>query len=449
MVGELMDEAVSRIEHGGYDTLIVAAPDMQGRLFGRRLPARRARAIFEEGLDICTAALAWDVEQTPGTDVSFAGFHTGWHDFVLIPDIRTLRPYPGTDRTAICIADIADHDGKLLSVAPRTVLRQQIEEARQLGLDLQMASELEFYLFEGSASDARKRSFQGMTPTTLTRSDYSVVGQAIQEPFMKAVRDRMDVAGIPIYAYQAEYGYGQWEMNIEHSDPLEMADRHVIYKAGVKELAPDFELAATFMAKPVDGDMGSSCHFHVSVQKDGVPLLPRNDSRISAQGSSFIAGLLTHLEETSFLFNPYVNSFKRHTADDFGGSVVAWGYDNRTTALRVVGRGDTFRIEHRHAGADVNPYLGAAAIIASGLDGMRRALDAPPPVEGNAYAQPDLRRGPRSLGEAVRLFENSGFARTVFHGDVVDHIASFGRDEWNGYLSAVTDWELKRGFEIV
>jgi glutamine synthetase len=235
----------------GYDTIILAAPDIQGRLFGRRIPLKRFLAEPEEGVDICTCALAWTTDQSLEVQGAFAGWQTGWQDFRLIPDLSTLRPYPGSERTVICLADAVDESGTMLEIAPRTILRRQLERATALGFDVLLASELEFYLFKGSSRVARQQRFRNLEPTTLIRSDYSIVDQAMEEPFIAAIRQHMDAADIPVFACQAEYGFGQWEINLDHASALEMADRHVIYKAGVKEMAMRADLAITFMPKPV------------------------------------------------------------------------------------------------------------------------------------------------------------------------------------------------------
>jgi glutamine synthetase len=440
---------VDDLSREGYDTVVIATPDVQGRLFGRRIPARRFLEDPQDDLPICTCALVWDITEDLAQEVPFAGYHTGWNDFILKPELATLRPYPGVPGTAIVMADVLDEEGEPLEVAPRTVLRRQVERAAAAGYELRVASEIEFYLFHGSIREARQRAFRDLEPTTMVRSDYSIVGQAVQEPFIARIRREMDAADIPVYACQAEYGLGQWEVNLEYAGLLEMADRHAIYKAGVKEMALQEGLAVTFMARPVD-DMGSSCHFHTSLWREGRPLFPveRSAHHLSSVGRHFLGGLLHRLDETALLLAPYVNSYKRHNTEDFGGGIEAWGFDNRTVALRVVGKGPTLRIEHRYAGADVNPYLGLAAVTAAGLDGVERETDPGQPFVGNAYQDEGLRRTHRSLAAAVEAFEGSDFIHSAFGKEVVTHYAAHGRGEWEGYLKAVTDWEVMRAFEL-
>ena len=432
-----------------FSTVIVAATDVQGRLFGRRVPSRRFLAELKDGVDICTCALAWDIAQDLGDPRQFAGAAAGWNDFRIVPDLATLRPYPGTPRTAICMADVVDEEGHPVPEAPRAILRRQLEAARKAGYRVVLASELEFYLFHGGAEELRREDFRRLEPTTLVRSDYSIVGQGVQEPFLGRLRAAMDAAGIEILACQGEYGLGQWEVNFVHCDALEMADRHVIYKAAMKELARDQELAVTFMARPLSQDMGSSCHFHCSLWKGrSTAFAARDPRRLNDTGRHFIGGLLDHVDETAVFHAPYVNSYKRHLPDDFGGGVKAWGYDNRTVAVRVVGQGPSLHVEFRYPGADANPYLAAAAMLASGLDGIRRKLDPGEPCATNAY-ELGLAKTPRSLAEAAAKFGGSRWVGEVFGSDVVRHYAAHAEMEWDGYLRAVTDWELRRSFELV
>ena len=432
----------------GFDTVIVAGTDVQGRLFGRRVPVRRFLDEFKEGVDVCTCALAWDIAQDLTVEVPFAGYHTGWNDFRLKPDLSTLRRYPGTPGSAICMADIVDERGHPIAEAPREILRRQVEKAAASGRVVAVASELEFYLFHGTSAKLRRKQFRKLEPTTLVRSDYSIVGQAEQEPFIARVRREMEASDIPVYACQAEYGLGQWEVNFPHCNPLQMADRHAVYKAGLKELALSAGLAVTFMARPVADDLGSSCHLHFSASGDDKPVFPGSSPReLSAEGLSWVGGLLERLDDLALFFAPYVNSYKRHLAE-VSGAVKAWGYDNRTVAVRVVGAGPSLHVEFRYPGADVNPYLAAAATIAAGLDGVEHRVDPGPPCTGNAYAIAGLGRTPTSLGDAIGLFKASGFVREAFGEAVVAHYAALAEAEWNGYLAAVTDWELKRAFEL-
>lgn len=434
-----------------FGTVIVAATDVQGRLFGRRVPVARFLDELKDGIDVCTCALAWDISQDLSNTMAFEGGRSGWNDFRIIPDLKTLRRYPGATDTAICMADVVDDEGDLLAEAPRTVLSRQLDRAKKAGYRVVLASELEFYMFHGGSRQLRNEDFRHLEPTTLVRSDYSIVGQGAQEPFIGRVRQEMESAGIEIYACQAEYGFGQWEVNFAHSDALEMADRHVIYKAGLKELALGRGLSVTFMARPLSSDVGSSCHLHCSLWDGKTPVFTSKKPRLlSDRGKYFVGGLLEHMDETALFSAPYVNSYKRHIPDDFGGGIKAWGYDNRTIAVRAVGHADSLHVESRYPGADVNPYLAAASMIAAGLDGIDRRLDPGDPYQHNAYASGHgLPRTPRSLADAIEIFKASRFVRDTFGEGVVAHYAAHAEAEWVGYLKAVTDWEVRRAFELV
>jgi glutamine synthetase len=271
------------------------------------------------------------------------------------------------------------------------------------------------------------------------------------EPFIGLVRREMEAAGIEILACQGEYGLGQWEVNFVHCDALEMADRHVVYKAAMKELALRNDLAVTFMARPLAQDMGSSCHFHCSLwEAERAAFASDDPRRLSDVGRHFVGGILDHMDETAILCAPYVNSYKRHIPDDFGGGLKAWGYDNRTVGVRVVGHGKSLHVEYRYPGADANPYLAAAAMLAAGLDGVTRRLDPGEPCAVNAYeAGIAVAKTPRSLGDAIPCFAGSPWVRDVFGEAVVEHYVTHAEAEWVAYLKTVTDWELNRAFELV
>ncbi|MGH2618330.1 MAG: glutamine synthetase family protein, partial [Thermomicrobiales bacterium] len=351
----------------------------------------------------------------------------------------------------ICLADIVDRAGEEVPFAPRAVLRRQTEAAQGRGYDVRLATELEFYLFHDDPRDARRLGYRGLEPTTPARSTYGTAAAIAQQPFLHAISQAMEDAGIPAGSAQTEAGRGQWEVNLEHTDAMAAADRHLIYKACVKELAQQAGMAVTFMARPVADDLGSSCHVHVSLFADGRPLFPREpgSDKLSQIGQHFLGGLLANLDASAIFLAPYANSYKRHAPGFAAGGVSAWGEDNRSVAIRVAGHGETLRLEHRFPGADANPYLVAAAVIAAGLDGIESARDPGPPVAGDADARRDLARPPASLGEALAAFEQSTFGRTAFGDQVAAHYAAHARAEWTATLGAVTDWKIVRGFEAV
>ena len=437
------------LQTGGYDTVVVATADAYGQLAGQRLPARRFVADPEAGVDLNAYLLTHDLGGEP-QPVSFAGAHTGWASVRLQPELATLRPYPGAPGTAVCLADVVGAAGEPVPVAPRTVLRRQVEAARRLGYEVALGSELEFYLYRGHPQETRRRRFRDLEPTSLTRVVYTVAGQAAEEPFLRGVRAAMEAAGISVAGCQAEFGLGQWEVTLQHAEALEMADRHLLYKAGVKELALRAELTATFMAKPVADDLGSSCHLHCSLRAGARPVFPDGpgSGRLSPIGQHFLGGVLGRLPELALCFAPFVNSYKRHGPGLVSGGAVCWGADNRTAAVRVIGAGDSLRLELRYPGADANPYLAAAALIAAGLDGIATERDPGPPIAGDADSRDDLAHTPASLSEALAAFEASAFAAAAFGEEVVAHYAALARAEWAAYLKTVTDWELLRAFEL-
>jgi glutamine synthetase len=331
------------------------------------------------------------------------------------------------------------------------VLTRQVAAARYAGFDVRIATESEFYLFHNDPREARRLCFRDLEPTTATRSTYGTVAAISQQPFLAAVCQAMEEAGISVGSAQTEAGRGQWEVNFEHTDPIQAADHHIVYKACVKELARQAGLTVTFMARPVADDLGSSCHLHFSLASDGQPVFPvePGSSSLSHTARHAVGGLLEHLPATAYFFAPFANSYKRHAPGFAAGGVAAWGQDNRSVAIRVVGKGATLRLEHRFPGADANPYLAAAALIAAGLEGIASRRDPGPPVEGDADARRDLPRPPASLEEALTALESSHFVKSAFGSAVAAHFAAHARAESLATLAAVTDWELTRGFETV
>ena len=443
--------AVDELERAGYQTIVVAAPDTQGRPVGRQLPLRRFLDDPRAGVAISSYALVYDLAGIPLQDSPFAGAQTGYHDIRLAPDLSTLRPYPGVSDTAICLADAVDATGQEIPFAPRAMLKRQIQAAQIAGFEARLATELEFYLFWNDPRESRRLGFQGLEPTTPARSTYGTVAAIAQQPFLGAVCQAMAAAGISVGSAQTEAGRGQWEVNLEHTHPLQAADHHLVYKACVKELARQAGMSVSFMARPVADDLGSSCHLHFSLWANGHPVFPvaPGSRSLSKTGLRVVGGLLEHLPATAYFFAPFANSYKRHAPGFAAGAVTAWGLDNRAVAIRVAGEGDSLRLEHRFPGADANPYLAAAAVIAAGLDGIAFERDPGSPVEGDADARGDLPRPPASLGDALAAFERSGFASKAFGSEVAAHYAAHARAEWAATLAAVTDWELVRGFEAV
>ena len=443
--------AIDDLERAGYKSVFVATPDTQGRPVGRQLTLRRFLDDPLAGVEVSSYILVYDLAGVPLQDSPYSGARTGYHDVRLLPDLSTLRPYPGVPATALCLADLVDEDGAEVPFAPRALLRRQVKAARELGLEVRLATELEFYLFETDLREARRLGYRSLEPTTPARSTYGMVSAIAQQPFLTAVCQAMDGAGIPVASAQTEAGRGQWEVNFPHTDPLSAADRHLVYKACVKELARRDGLTVSFMARPVVDDLGSSCHLHFSLSANDQPVFPiePGSGSLSAIGRHAIGGLLLHLPASAFFFAPFANSYKRHAPGFAAGGVLAWGEDNRSVAIRVVGRGESLRIEHRFPGADANPYLAAAALVAGALEGIVSQRDPGPPVEGDADARAELPRPPASLGEALIAIETSEFVKSAFGVAVAAHYVAHARAEWAATLATVTDWELVRGFESV
>lgn len=445
---------LDRLTSEGYETVIVASVDMQGRLFGKRMsPALFARKL-EEGIHVSSCTLGWDIAQAIGLQVEYTGFHTGWHDFRLVPDLQALYRAPWLEKTAVCIADIVEEStGELLPLAPRTILRRQIEAMRALGYESYLASELEFHMYRGNYDDARRAGYKDLTPTTLSRADYSVQQPNNLEPFFRHVRRMLDEAGMEVELSQGEWGFGQWEINLVYTDALRMADKHVLFKLALKDMATAHDLAVTFMPKPRAGEVGSSCHVHLSLRdKDGG--YPFYDAAAADHMSGLMrhatGGIRTHAPELMVWYAPTVNAYRRTNSDEFAGRGSTWSYDNRTTSIRVLGHTpQSLRIEYRVPGADVNPHLCFAALLASAADGMRSQTDPGPPVVGNAYEQDVGELLPADLPGAVAAFESSALAASAFGEAVVAQYGAIARFEWAQFMTAVTDWELERYFELI
>jgi glutamine synthetase len=438
----------------GFRTVIVTSADVTGRLVGKRFAPEVFSSLLEEGVALSSCVLGWDIEQWPGPSQSYTGHHTGWHDVRLVPDLSTLRPAAWLDRTAICLADFAEIGGDLVEVAPRTILRRQVERAVGTGLDARVASELEFALYRGTYDDARQDAFSSLRPTTLARADYTIQAGDRDEGFFAEVREALDASGLEPWTSQAEWGLGQWEINLRHAPALEMADRHALFKLCVRDLAAGAGMAATFMARPFGTTTGSSCHLHLSlVDAEGRNAFadPDGTRRTSSALRAAVGGLLERAPELMLLYAPTVNSYRRTTSGEFSGNGASWGWDSRMVSCRVLaGSEDETRLEWRVPGADVDPYLAIAALLASAHDGITNGTDPGEPLEGEAFADP-VAPLPATLGEAVDAFCASAFAKDVFGEAVVAHYAEAGRWEWARFLSpdAVTEWERRRYFEHI
>jgi glutamine synthetase len=430
------------------DSVIIALTDMQGRLAGKRCSARYfLDEVLSHGAEACNYLLAVDVEQSTVSGYEITSWERGYGDFVLAPDLATLRLLPWKDRTAMVQCDVAWADGSPVRVSPREVLKDQVRRLAERGLAAFVGTELEFIAFDTSFEDAWACGYRNLAPVNQYNVDYSILGAERAEPLLGAIRRGMEGAGLYVESVKGECNLGQHEIAFRYADALTTCDNHVVYKNGAKEIAASLGKSLTFMPKFNDRE-GNSCHIHISLRgADGEAVLAGDGPHgFSPMMDSFIAGQLALLREMTLLLAPNVNSYKRFADGSFAPTTVAWGLDNRTCALRVVGRGLTLRLENRVPGGDVNPYLAVAALIAAGLHGIDHSLELEPVLEGNAYASGGP-RVPASLAEAVGLFGGSEVALKAFGEDVVAHYVRAAEVEIEAFQKAVTDWERFRGFE--
>ncbi|HTE59776.1 MAG TPA: glutamine synthetase family protein [Solirubrobacteraceae bacterium] len=438
------------LQDHGVKTVVLAAPDMQGRLFGRRMSPAHFRERLD-GIDACTCALAWDVEQSLELQVDYAGFHSGWRDFRLVPDLATLRPMGWLDGVVVCLADLREPDGDAVAIAPRTILATQVQRLAALGYEAFVGSELEFYLYRDSYEDARTVGYRDLRPTTRYHADYLISPGNLMEPFFRRLGDGLERSGIALELGQGEWGLGQWELNMRHGGAMATADGHTLFKMAVKEVSALDGLSATFMARPSTAEIGSSGHLHLSLRdaSGGFPFFDAGaPDRLSDVFRWAVGGVLEHAADLMPWYAPTVNSYRRVSRDELvAGAGATWGYDNRTVSVRTVGESpEALRMELRLTGADVNPYLAIAALLASVAEGIERRLDPGPPIVGNAYDQA-RRPLPGDLGKAAALLHASDTARRAFGDAVVDHYAAVAEHEWQRFMGVVTEWEIARYFE--
>lgn len=438
-----IDELRERVEQGEIDTVVVALADMQGRAMGKRLTARHfLEEVLENGAEACNYLLAVDVDMNTVEGYEMASWSGGYGDFVLKPDLDTLRPLPWLPGTVMCMSDVVWHDETPVAPSPRQILRGQLERLAERGWNAFAGTELEFIIFRDTYEQAWEKGFRGLTPANLYNVDYSLLGTARVEPLLRRIRNEMAGAGMRVEDSKGECNFGQHEVNFHFGPALHTADEHVIYKNGAKEIASQEGMAITYMAK-YDEREGSSCHVHFSLRDDDGKAVFAEDEKLF---ESFVAGQLAALRELTLLFAPNINSYKRYASASFAPTAVAWGKDNRTCSLRVVGHGGSLRFENRIPGADVNPYLALAAVIAGGLHGVDEQLELEPAFEGNAY-ESDKPQIPKTLQEARDLFHSSAIARAALGDAVVDHYVNMADVELTAFNAAVTDWERYRGFE--
>jgi glutamine synthetase len=438
-----LDELREAVTRGSVDTVLLAMTDMQGRLQGKRLTATHfLNEVVEHGAESCNYLLAVDVDMRTVEGYEMSSWERGYSDMLLVPDLSTLRPVPWQEGTVVCLSDVAWLDGADVLASPRQILRRQLARLAERGWTANAGTELEFLVFLDTYEEAWHKGYRDLRPANLYNVDYSLLGTARVEPLIRRIRNSMGEAGMVVEDSKGECNFGQHEINFRYADALRTADEHVVYKNGAKEIAAEEGMSLSFIAK-FDEREGSSCHIHFSLADESGPLFGRDEALFR----SFLAGQLACLREMTLLLAPNINSYKRYAAESFAPTAVAWGHDNRTCSLRVVGHGASRRFENRVGGADLNPYLALSAIIASGLHGVDAGLELEPALEGNAYADRERPRVPATLRDARELFAASEVAREGFGEEVLAHYLNAADVELAAFDAAVTNWELVRGFE--
>jgi glutamine synthetase len=430
------------------DTVVLAFTDMQGRLQGKRLSAEffldEVAEHYSEG---CNYLLAVDVEMNTVDGYEMSSWDRGYGDFVLVPDMATLRRIPWHEGTALVIADLTWLDGAPVLASPRQILKAQVQRLAERGWTAMVGTELEFVVYSDSYEQAAAKGYRDLVPANQYNVDYSILGTSRIEPLLRRIRNEMAGAGLYVESAKGECNLGQHEIAFRYAEAVTTCDNHSIYKTGSKEIAAQDGTSITFMAKP-NAREGNSCHIHLSLRgQDGTPVMAGDGAYgLSRLGEQFLAGQLAAMRELTLCYAPNINSYKRYVPGSFAPTAVRWGPDNRTCALRLVGHGASLRPENRVPGGDVNPYLAVAAMIVAGLHGIDNELPLEPAVEGNAYLD-TAERVPHTLRHALELWDKSDLARQAFGAEVVEHYANYARVELAAYDATVTDWELQRCFE--
>ena len=441
----------AKIRKGEIDTVITVFPDVFGRLVGKRFTGKFfIDQVASHGTHGCNYLLTVNLEMDPLDGFKVANWDKGFGDFEFRPDASTIRALPWQPGAALVLCDYRHHDGELVAEAPRSVLRRQLEALARKKFTCYTASELEFFLFNQSFHDAFTADYRNLTPSSDYRIDYHTMQPTRDEAIFRAVRNWMTEARVPIESSKGEWGRGQHEVNFIYDQPLPMADMHVVFKQGMKEIAAQHGKSVTFMPKPWAAEVGSSCHIHISLWREG-----KNAFWDAKRGEGtplfrqFLGGLMKYSPELCYFFAPTINSYKRYQSASWAPTKMAWSHDNRTVGFRVVGQGNSFRIENRMPGADANPYLAFAAMMAAGLAGIEEQLDCGKEYRGNAYVDPKLKSLPKSLREAGDLLDGSKLARKSLGDAVVEFYVHTARLEAQAFNDAVTDWERARYFERI
>ena len=446
-----IDELAAGSADGTIDTVVVAFTDHYGRLLGKRFDAGFFCESIDDGTHACDYLLTVDMEMEPVAGYASASWEQGYGDFHLVPDLATLRPAAWTDRAAFVLCDVVDDASHSnVAVAPRSILRHQIARLAEHGLTVKAASELEFFLYDDTYREAHDKGYADLQPAGWYIEDYHLLQASRVEPYVGTARRALSESGIAVENSKGEWGRGQHELNVRYADVLAMADAHTTMKHAMKELADSMGVSLTFMAKPDDTEAGSSSHLHLSLwDGDTNVFVSAGDGELSDTFRHFLAGWMAYVPDFMVCYAPTINSYKRYVDESWAPTRVAWSRDNRTAGFRVVGAGDSLRIENRIPGADCNPYLAFAASIAAGLAGIEQRLDPPEEFAGDVYRATTIPSVPTTLEHAVASFEASDAARHAFGDAVVDHYTHFHRVEIDAFQSAVTDWERRRYFERI
>lgn len=449
------EELRARVGDRSIDTVVLAFCDHYGRLMGKRVDA----GFFLDGLDaghehagthVCDYLFTVDMEMEPMEGYRFADWTSGYGDVHLVPDLTSIRPAAWARATAWVMCDVATVDtNEPVEVAPRSILRRAVDRLAEHGLSAAAGSELEFFVFEQSYRDAATCRYADLDPVGWYVEDYHLLQGARVEPYVGEVRRALDESDVGVESSKGEAGRGQHEINIRYADVLDMADRHALLKHAMKEMADAQGISVTFMAKPHDTDVGSSGHLHVSLRRDGRNVFAGPDGAPSDEFRWFLAGWMAHVRDFMVCYAPTINSYKRYRDLSWAPTRIAWSHDNRTAGFRVVGQGQSLRIECRIPGADVNPYLAYAATLASGLVGLEQRLEPPAPVDGDVYRAADLPVLPSSLEHALAVFRDSEVVADAFGRDVVEHYTRVYEVEVEAHARAVSDWERVRYFERI
>src|SRR5436190_168414 len=436
-----LQDLKAKIKAGEIDNVIVGCPDVFGRLVGKRFTGQFfLEHVLGHSTHGCSYLLTVDIEMEPMTGFKLANWEKGFGDFEMRPDLSTLRLIPWQLATALVLCDLRQHGGRPVAEAPRTLLQHQVDLLAGKKLTCQIASELEFFLFDNTYHDAFTGGYRNLTPSSDYRIDYHTLQPARDEPLFRSIRNQMLGAEVPVESSKGEWGRGQHEINFIHTEPVAMADRHVLFKQGVKEIAAQQGKAVSFMPKPSMTEPGSSCHIHASLWQSGRNVFwDQRKKAGSAIFRQFLGGLLKHSRELCYFFAPTINAYKRYQSASWAPTKLAWSTDNRTTGFRIVGHGNSFRIENRMPGGDANPYLAFAATVVAGIAGWEAARDCGESYEGNAYVDENLPALLKTLHEGVNLLDGSALARRVFGDDVVDFYVHTARLEIDAFDNAVTD----------